>query len=602
MFLSLYPNVSQFSINKPKLQLMKKIAISILILTVIFSCNSSDKEQHLTTIFEQTNGLETSTYSETITYYKKLASQNPEIYLQEFGQTDSGYPLHVVFFNTNLKQQPLQIKNSHKTTVLINNGIHPGEPDGIDACKILLRNIVQNDSLKKSLDNVIIAIIPTYNIGGALNRNSTTRANQNGPEFYGFRGNAQNYDLNRDFIKSDSKNARAFAEIFHHINPDVFIETHVSNGADYQYTLTHLFTQHNKLGNELGEFINKKMRPYIEKDLEDQGIISTPYVNVWGKTPESGFTQFMDYPRYSTGYTSLFNSLGVMIETHMLKEYTSRVTHTLTMLESLLKFSANMNPEIKTVRANALKNILSKKTYPIDYTVDRTDFSLLNFKGYEGNFIPSKVTTGKRLFYDRNKPFSKLTPYYNNFKASDSIVIPKAYILKNGWWKVVALLDANQVSYTRFKKDTSFVVTRQHIKSFETKTQAYEGHYMHYATKTTETQLEINFSKGDIYIATNQHAARYIMEVLEPRAPDSFFNWNFFDAILQQKEHFSPYVFEDYAEQFLINNPTIAKELHSKIASDSAFAKNSYAQLDFVYKQSPLYEKSHLLMPVFKLF
>lgn len=581
---------------------MNKTLILILILCVFYSCNSSDKKEQLTTVFEQSDGLKTSTYPETIAYYKKLASQNPEIRIQEFGQTDSGYPLHVVFFNSPIKNQHLTIKDSKKTTVLINNGIHPGEPDGIDACKILLRNIVQNNALKKSLDNVIIAIIPTYNIGGALNRNNTTRANQNGPESYGFRGNAQNYDLNRDFIKSDSKNARAFAEIFHHINPDIFIDTHVSNGADYQYTLTHLFTQKNKLGNELGKFINLNMRPYITKDLEAKGIISTPYVNVWGKTPEKGFTQFMDYPRYSTGYTSLFNSLALMIETHMLKEYKSRVTHTIAMLESILKFAANKNLEIKTVRATAIKNILSKKTYPINYKIDSTVYSLLSFKGYESKVIPSKVTTGKRLFYDRNKPFSKQTPYYNNFKVSDSIVIPKAYILKNGWWKVVELLDMNQVSYTRFNKDTSFMVTCQHIKHFETKTQSYEGHYMHYDTKTTETQLEINFKKGDIFIDTNQHSARYIMEVLEARAPDSFFNWNFFDAILQQKEHFSAYVFEEYAEAFLIKNPALKKELTLKTARDSSFSKNSYAQLDFVYKRSPLYEKTHLLMPVFKVF
>ena len=71
----------------------------------------------------------------------------------------------------------------------------------------------------------------------ALNRNSTTRTNQNGPESYGFRGNARNYDLNRDFIKSDTKNAKTFAQIFHLVQPDVFIDNHVSNGADYQYIL-----------------------------------------------------------------------------------------------------------------------------------------------------------------------------------------------------------------------------------------------------------------------------------------------------------------------------------------------------------------------------
>lgn len=582
---------------------MHKYLASIFVLIIFSSCNRTiQNDINFKTVFEETNGKETSTYFETIAYYKKLAAHYPEIQLQEFGSTDSGHPLHVVYFNSDVQDDNNQLKKSLKTTVLINNGIHPGETDGIDACKILLRNIVQNDSLKKALDNVIIAVIPTYNVGGALNRNSTTRANQNGPESYGFRGNAQNYDLNRDFIKSDSKNSRTFTQIFHHLNPDIFIDTHVSNGADYQYTLTHLFTQHNKLGNELGVFMDLEMRPYIEMDLEEKGIISTPYVNVWGTTPEKGFTQFMDYPRYSTGYTTLFHTLGLMIETHMLKEYKSRVKHTLSMLESILKFSSEMNTEIKAVRATALEKIISQKSYVIDYEVDREDFCPINFKGYEGSFIPSKVTSGKRLFYDRNKPFTKLTEYYRHYKASDSISIPKAYILKNGWWRVMELLTVNNVAYTRFEKDTTLLVKIQHIESFETKKQPYEGHYMHFNTKIKTTHATINFSKGDIYIPTDQHAARYIMEVLEPQAPDSFFNWNFFDTILQQKEHFSPYVFEDYAFEFLQKNPEIKKALATKITTDASFAKNSYAQLDFVYKQTPLYEKAHLLVPVFKVF
>ncbi len=203
---------------------------------------------------------------------------------------------------------------------------------------LLLRDIVQNDSLKQKYKNSLIAVIPVYNVGGALNRNSHTRANQNGPVSYGFRGNGRNFDLNRDFIKQDTKNAAAFAEIFHTVNPDVFIDNHVSNGADYQYALTHLFTQHDKLGGNLGIFLENEMRPEIEKSLQEKEILITPYVNVWGNTPEAGFSQFFDSPRYSTGYTTLFHTLGLMVETHMLKPYKIRVTQTYELMLSSLRF------------------------------------------------------------------------------------------------------------------------------------------------------------------------------------------------------------------------------------------------------------------------
>ena len=187
-----------------------------------------------------------------------------------------------------------------------------------------------------NFENIVICIIPIYNVGGSLNRNSTSRVNQNGPKSYGFRGNARNFDLNRDFIKNDTKNAQSFAEIFHYINPDIFIDNHVSNGADYQYSLTHLFTQHNKLGGELGDFLNNKMIPDLVKSLENKNLIITPYVNVFNQVPDMGFSQFLDSPRYSTGYTTLFNSLGFMVETHMLKPYDQRVKGTHEILFSTL--------------------------------------------------------------------------------------------------------------------------------------------------------------------------------------------------------------------------------------------------------------------------
>ena len=165
-------------------------------------------------------------------------------------------PLHIVVLNPDKEFDFIKIRKN-KRIIFINNGIHPGESDGIDATMMLFRDLA-NGSIEPP-KNTVLVTIPIYNIGGSITRNSTTRANQNGPLEYGFRGNARNYDLNRDFIKCDTKNAKTFTKTFHLIKPDVFIDNHVSNGADYQYTLTHLFTQHNKLGGSLGEYLQNKM-------------------------------------------------------------------------------------------------------------------------------------------------------------------------------------------------------------------------------------------------------------------------------------------------------------------------------------------------------
>jgi len=574
----------------------------VFLLVAFFSCTEKEQSSNydFTTKFEKSEGTETTTYAETIAYYKQLANAYSEISIQEIGETDSGNPLHLVVLSPT-KEFDFK-KLASKTVILINNGIHPGESDGIDASMMLLRDLAQDSAKIKKLENVVIAVIPVYNVGGSLNRNSTTRVNQNGPKEYGFRGNAQNYDLNRDFIKADTKNTRTFAEIFHLVNPDVFIDNHVSNGADYQYAITHLFTQHNKLGNDLGIFIEDKMRPEMEASLLKKDIIITPYVNVWGTTPEDGFSQFFDSPRYSTGYTTLFNTLGMMIETHMLKPYKQRVEQSYAFMESLLNFTIENSIEIKALHNNAVAQILEKKTYPITYELDNSNFSILGFKGFESSYIDSKVTNGKRLFYDRSKPYTKPVNYYNQFVVSKEIEIPMAYILKQGWWKVLERLNDNHIKYTVFKNDTIITVEAQHIEAFETSKNAYEGHYPHYNTTVTTSTKLVQFKSGDIYIPVNQEGVRYIIETLESSATDSFFNWNFFDTILQQKEGYSAYVFEDIAEQFLIENPSVRDSLSLKVKTDKAFAENPRAQLDFVYKQSPYYETAYLKLPIYKVY
>jgi hypothetical protein len=581
---------------------MKKQLVCLFLVS-IFACKKSNKStQDFTTQFEKSGGTETPEYKAIISYYKDLSEAYTAISLFSFGQTDSGEPLHLVVYNQEGVFNVDEIKKSSKNRILINNGIHPGESDGIDASMLLLRDIVQNDSLKKKYKNTMIAIIPVYNIGGSLNRNSHTRANQNGPKAYGFRGNAKNYDLNRDFIKQDSKNAAAFAAIFHAVNPDVFIDTHVSNGADYQYAISHLFTQHNKLGGNLGRFLETKMKPELETSLQQKGIAITPYVNVWGTTPEAGFSQFYDSPRYSTGYTTLFHTLGLMVETHMLKPYKIRVEQTHQLLFSALDFTTKHSKKIKDLRSKATAEILSKKTYPITFKDDKENATEIQFKGYEGSYIASKVTSGKRLFYDTLQPFTKPVKYYNNFVVSQEIRIPKAYILKQGWHKIVARLQNNNIQFTRLKKDTTIAVEVHHINTFETRKMAYEGHYLHYNTSVLKSTKNTTFRKGDLYIDTHQNGVRYLLETLEASATDSFFNWNFFDTILQQKEGYSGYVFEDVAQKILLENPEIKTAFEAKLKSDDNFAKSPKMQLDFIYKKSLHYEQAHLRLPIFKEF
>jgi hypothetical protein len=577
-----------------------KIFSGIILLLFLWSCNSLEEKSTFDseTHFEKTNGLETATYEETIAYYQNLSDVYPEISIQEIGETDSGKPLHIVTYNADRAFDFEAIKKD-KTILLINNGIHPGESDGIDATMMLYRNLA-NGSIKKP-KNTVLVTIPIYNIGGSLNRNTTTRTNQNGPKAYGFRGNARNYDLNRDFIKCDTKNAKTFTEIFHLVSPDVFIDNHVSNGADYQYALTHLFTQHNKLGGSLGAYIHKEMMPKLEHKLANKNWDITPYVNVFNSVPEKGFSQFFDSPRYSTGYTTLWNTLGMMVETHMLKPYKQRVEGTYELMKSMIEITEEDCNEIAKLREASFKNYSDGSTYPLSWKIDSTKTTTLNFKGFEGETIISEVTGLPRLKYNRDKLFTKPVTYYNYFKPNLEVTIPKAYIIPQGLHPIIDLLKLNKVNMVSFEKDTTIFVESYKIASFETRRSPFEGHYMHYNTHVTSNMKELAFMKGDFLVNVQQPALRYLLETLEPQASDSFFNWNFFDTILQQKEGFSPYVWEDKALELLNSNPDLKVTFEAKKLTDAAFANNWYTQLNWLHKQSENYEQAHLQYPVYRV-
>ncbi|WP_244503406.1 M14 family metallopeptidase [Flavobacterium caeni] len=559
---------------------------------------AAQKQHDLQTPFENGNGNQTATYQETIAYFKKLDQQFETISLQEMGPTDSGEPLHVVTFNPDKEFDFDQI-GKNKAVLLINNGIHPGEPDGIDATMMFFRDLATGKI--KTPKNVVIVNIPVYNIGGMLNRNAHSRVNQNGPEEYGFRGNARNYDLNRDFVKQDTRNARSFAHIFQKVNPDVFIDNHVSNGADYQYTFTYIATHPQKMGGALGSFWDTEMVPALMADLKQKNIASVPYVNIHDEKPDAGFEMFMDYPRYSTGYAALFNTVGSMPETHMLKDYRSRVGVTYEYMASSIAYIEKNATKIKKLRRENLDNLKPGMKYPLLWELDKSKTTSIPFLGFEGDYKPSGISGKPRLFYDENKPFQREIPYYKQYKPVVEVIIPKAYVVPQSWWSVIDLLKINGIVLKPLENDTELEVESYRIGDFKTSKSAYEGHYPHSQLKIDTKIQKMKFRKGDFLIDTQQPGVKYILEMLEPQGNDSFFTWNFFDSVLQQKEYFSAYVFEDLAVEILRDNPSVKAEFEKKKASDKAFAESGAAQLDWIYRQSDHYEKSHMEYPVYRL-
>jgi len=577
--------------------------IPFLFLLILQSChgqkNMTPASSNFITPFEK-NKNTTATYKETISFYEKLSDVFPSLQMTTHGMTDTGLPLHTAVLSMDGDFDPVSIRKKNKNILFVNNAIHAGEPCGVDASMMILRNYLEDKSLQKFLEHTVIVVIPMYNLGGVLNRNSHTRANQNGPESYGFRGNAKNLDLNRDFIKCDSKNAQTFNQLYNYWQPDIFVDNHTSNGADYQYTITLIPTQHNKLDPNLAKYLNQEMLPRLFSDMKKNDWEMTPYVYA-RTTPDEGFAGFLDLPRYSSGYAALHNAISFMPETHMLKPFKDRVQSTYTFMDVMIKLMHDDFEKIKIARTAAIKNTESKKIFDLNWTLDMEKNDMVNFKGYTAKKKPSLISGESRLYYDRNEPFEKEVIHYNYYKTTASVEKPIAYLIPQGYSKIIERLKWNKVKVEKLEKEQTFEVEMYRIANYKTGKNPYEGHYLHRDVEVEKFIQKRIYSKGDFIVYVNQPANRYIVETLEPIAPDSYFAWNFFDGILQQKEYFSSYVFEDLAVEILEKNPDLKKQLEEKKKVDSEFAKNAYAQLTFIYKNSEHYETTHQVYPVGRL-
>lgn len=540
----------------------------------------------------------TPNYDELIATYQELASNNDEIQLFEMGESDYGKPIYLCVINGEKDSLGTFIKAKASSSLLINNAIHPGEPDGVNACILWIDEWIKKG--KKTANLPIIAIIPAYNIGGMHNRSGTSRANQEGPEEYGFRGNAKNLDLNRDCIKMDSKNMETLARIFTAIEPDVFIDNHVSNGADYQHVLSYISPVRNRMGKAMGDLTYESYLPYQEQFCKQSKTDLVPYVDLVDAIPDNGIMAFNDLPRYASGYAALRNSIGITVETHMLKSFPERVQATKLFMEGTIAWLCEKGGELKEAKGKDKSEAFKSKYFSFNYNPTEY-FELIPFKGYTAEYIKSEVTGLDRLYYNRDKPWEKEIKFFNEYLPTDSLQVPKEIYLNNACYDIVRKLRLNGVLVEEIRNIEITNCQSIVIKEFNSGNRPYEGHFLHDKIEYQMDSMNISIEKG-FKVIVDESNVKFLMSVLTPNAPDSYFAWNEFDSYMQQKEYFSPYVFEEKAVEILKNNPSLNKEFEEKKLLDESFKKSQWSQLYFIYKNSSYFEPTFNRLPYYFLY
>lgn len=518
-------------------------------------------EQHrqYRTPYEIGNRNQTTTWAECVAFYERLAHDFPSVLRwQQIGTSDNGIPMHAGIVTADAQFDRQTLQRQRRPVFFNNNGIHPGEPEGIDACMALVRDFCTQPARLAALGDTVFLFIPIYNVDGCLNRQSTSRANQLGPESSGFRGNARHLDLNRDFIKCDSLAAQVFNRFFTAWDPDVMVDTHTSNGADYAYTMTLIPTQPDKLGGGLGQFLRSRMLPAIYGGMDERGWPTCPYVNCVAETPDDGIADFLDSPRFSTGYAALNHTIGFMPETHMLKPYADRVSAMRTLVEVVLDFTVAHAAQIQELRREARTGATHQARWPLSWRSDTSRPNSFRFKGYEAVYTPSSIGNYQRLAYDRSQPWEKDIPYFDRFAEDVAVAAPKAYLVPQAWREAIERLEWNGVAMRRLEEDQVFDNARVYrIERVASRPAPYEGHMFHDEVTLVAHTEAVHARAGDVWISLDQPKARYIVETLEPQAHDSFFRWGFFNSVLDKKEGFSAYVFEDTASRMLQEEPAL---------------------------------------------
>lgn len=546
-------------------------------------------------------GRESTSWEEAIARYDELARMHSGAELFTIGNDDDGSPIHLFVISDGGPFDPPGIRATGRNILWITNGIHPGEPDGIDASLLLAQALLEDDHLMGLTVHTAVCIVPVYNVWGARQRSRPSRPEQNGPPVHGIRANARNLDLNRDFVKMDAMNTRALVGALQQWDPDIYFETHVSDGADHQYVMELLMTQKDKLDPNLSTFMTGVLEPALYQWMDRKGMAMCPYFEPLNETPEEGLAAFNDPPRYSTGFNALFDRIGILSESHMLKSYADRVNATYQLMLGTLA-ALDMNADLlRTARAEAKRATREASGFGSNHSLDTTRMEMIPWKGYEAAHQPSAVGGQQMLVYRHERPTNTTVPWYDHYSSSLHIAKPFAYLIPQAWKDVIGRLTHCGVQVTTLEKDTTFIVDVRRIEDHKTGTTPFEGHYVHRNVRCSIARDTVEAFKGDALVPMGRWTDRFVMSVLDPEAEDSYFAWGFFDPILQRKEWFTPYAFEPIATDLLARDAALRSALEERRRGDPAFASDAWAQLLFIFDRSPWAEQGYLRYPVMRV-
>src|SRR6201991_1199843 len=476
---------------------------------------------------EETNYRQTPNYADTIAFAKQLADASAAIEYRGFGHSGQGRELPLLIASETQTFTPDAARAAGKAVVLIQACIHSGEPDGKDAGFALLRDIAITKTAAGILNNVVLLFIPIYNTDGHERSTPYNRINQNGPESMGWRTTSTYQNLNRDYMKADTPETRAWLRLYNEWDPDLFIDCHVTDGADYRCNITYHHEHHEGIDKAVLEWERDVFDDKVAKATAAAGNVISWYLEfIDNRDLTLGTRDFNGSPRFSTGYVPLRNRAGILIETHMIKDYRSRVIGTYDFLRAALT-EVNNDPakllrvgrEADELTVDACRSYSPSNFYPLDFelTDETTPFEL---KAFQYETEQSDVSGDLRVIYGR-EPLDLTIPMYDTFRVTAAAAPPLHYIVPVQWTSVIEVLHAHGVQFRSLSEPQSIEVESYRFTNVRWPYEPFEGRHIPRfdVERTTEVR---EFPAGSVVVPSAQPLGRLVLNLLEPEAPDSF--------------------------------------------------------------------------------
>ncbi|HMM11895.1 MAG TPA: M14 family metallopeptidase [Bacteroidales bacterium] len=580
----------------------------LLFLFICFAgCLRLQAQGEWLTHFEKSDGLETPRYAGTMDFLHRLAKASRKLNVLSFGVSPQGRPLVYAVYDKDGLTEPDRIRKSGRIILWVQACIHPGEPEGKDAMLMLLRDAVIHNRHKDLFDKVSVLFIPIVNVDGHERFGPYNRINQNGPKEMGWRTTAQNLNLNRDHLKADAPEMQAWLRLFNRWMPEFFIDTHTSDGADYQYVITYSLEIHGQMDAGLTAWQKDHYLPRMQNLMNEAGFPMFPYVSFrrW-HDPRSGLIAGVSGPMFSQGYTAVLNRPGLLVETHMLKPYAPRVEGTRQIILSTLKVLNEQHSTLLTAIRQADEMTASpairQSPFPLRFKVDMMDSTMMLFKGVEYEHRKSELTGGDWFVYDNSKPVDMWLPMFDRSVVARHIRLPKAYVVPVEWTAVIERLQWHGILYHRLKSDSVIHVGQYRFRKADWSRTPYEGRHRIINMELEEFDGDVVYPAGSVVVPVEQARARLIIHMLEPEGNGSLLEWGFFNTIFEQKEYAESYLMETLAREMLDASAELREEYEKIKAADPAFSASQQLQLNWFYSKSPWWDSRLRVYPVGRLF